>query len=312
MGGGEAADAEQRHRYRDIRALARTSSSVAIAPDISTPWPARITGRSASSISSPRPRERSLSSGRAVLARPRRAGAAASQSNSRRRLLRVLGDVEQHRPGPSGSRHREGLAHRRRHISTRVDQVVVLGDRQRDAGDVGFLERVRANQPAADLAGDADDRRGVHHRRRDAGDHVGRAGTGRRDGDTDFAASRARSRRPCASRPARAAPGCGGSGIRASRRTRAGSRRPDTRRRPSTPSRTRHSQRICAPVLFITHPLKTQKTPKCPCTERHPRGLRFCVFCVLGGKVKGPSPLSDDGPLKICFYGAAIIRRVRE
>jgi hypothetical protein len=34
----------------------------------------------------------------------------------------------------------------------------VLGDRQCDAGDVGFLERVRSDEAAADLAGDADDR----------------------------------------------------------------------------------------------------------------------------------------------------------
>ena len=67
----------------------------------------------------------------------------------------------------------------------------MLGDRQRDAGDVGFLKRVRANQLAADLAGDADDGRGVHHRGGDAGDHVGRARTRGRDGHAD-AAARAR------------------------------------------------------------------------------------------------------------------------
>ena len=44
-----------------------------------------------------------------------------------------------------------------------------------------------ADQRAADLAGDADDRRRVHHRGGDAGDHVGRAGPGRRDRDADLA-----------------------------------------------------------------------------------------------------------------------------
>ena len=54
-----------------------------------------------------------------------------------------------------------------------------------------LLERIGADQLAADLAGDADDRRGIHHRGGDAGDHVGGAGTGCRDGHAD-AAARAR------------------------------------------------------------------------------------------------------------------------
>ena len=62
----------------------------------------------------------------------------------------------------------------------------MLRDGQRDAGDVGFLERVRANQLAADLTGDADDRHGVHHGRGDAGDHVGRAGAGGGNRDADL------------------------------------------------------------------------------------------------------------------------------
>ena len=70
-------------------------------------------------------------------------------------------------------------------------QIVVLGDRQRDAGDVGLLKGVGADQLAAHLAGDADDRRRVHHRRGDAGDHVGRAGARGRNRDAD-AAARAR------------------------------------------------------------------------------------------------------------------------
>ncbi len=40
---------------------------------------------------------------------------------------------------------------------------------------------------AADLPGDADDRRRIHHRRGDAGHHVGRAGPGGRDRDADLA-----------------------------------------------------------------------------------------------------------------------------
>ena len=83
------------------------------------------------------------------------------------------------------------LAHRRRDVFRAGDEVVVLGDRQRHAGDVGFLERVGADQLAADLPGDADDRRGVEHRRGDAGDHVRGARTGGRNRDADLP-SRAR------------------------------------------------------------------------------------------------------------------------
>ena len=115
-------------------------------------------------------------------------------------------------PGRPDLRDRKRLANGRRDVGGAGDQIVVLGDRQRDAGDVGLLERVGADQLAADLTGDADDRRRVHHRRRDAGDHVGGAGARGRDRHADACRSRARSRRPCASRPARGGRGCGGSG----------------------------------------------------------------------------------------------------
>ena len=105
-----------------------------------------------------------------------------------RALLRVLRDVDQHRSGTSRSRDGERLAHRRRDVVRARDEVVVLRNRQRDAGDVGFLKRVGSDQLAADLTGDADDRRAVHHRRRDAGDHVGRSRTRGGDGDADPAA----------------------------------------------------------------------------------------------------------------------------
>ncbi len=46
----------------------------------------------------------------------------------------------------------------------------------------------RADQVLRHLAGDADQRNRIHHRRGDAGDEIGRAGTGRRDRDPDPAA----------------------------------------------------------------------------------------------------------------------------
>ena len=57
-------------------------------------------------------------------------------------------------------------------------QVVVLRHRQRDAVDVDLLERVLADQRRRDVAGDRDHRDRVEERRPDAGDEVGRAGTG--------------------------------------------------------------------------------------------------------------------------------------
>ena len=67
-------------------------------------------------------------------------------------------------------------------------QIIVLGDRQRDAGDVGFLKRIGADQLAAHLAGNADDRRGIQHRGGDAGNHIGRARAGGRNGHANFSA----------------------------------------------------------------------------------------------------------------------------
>ncbi len=103
-------------------------------------------------------------------------------------LLGVLGDIHENGTGTTGLRDGKRLANRRRHVGGRRHQVVVLGDRQGDAGDVGFLKRVGPDQLAADLSGDADDRRAVHHRRGDAGDHVGGARSRGRDRHADAAA----------------------------------------------------------------------------------------------------------------------------
>ena len=103
-------------------------------------------------------------------------------------LLRVLGDVDQHRARTAGARHVKSFADGLRHFAGVRHQIIVLGDGERDAGDVGFLKRVGPDQLAADLSGDADDRRRIQHRRRNAGDHVGRARSGGRDGHADSAA----------------------------------------------------------------------------------------------------------------------------
>ena len=91
-------------------------------------------------------------------------------------LLGIFGDVDQHRAGASGFRDVERFANRRGHFIGAGHQIVVLGDGQGDAGDVGFLKGVGAQQLAAHLSGDADDRNRIHHRGGDAGHHIGGAG----------------------------------------------------------------------------------------------------------------------------------------
>ena len=67
------------------------------------------------------------------------------------------------------------------------DQERVLDDRQRDAGDVGLLEAVGADQVGADLAGDEDGRHRVHVGVGDRRDQVRRARAGGGEGDADLA-----------------------------------------------------------------------------------------------------------------------------
>ena len=120
---------------------------------------------------------------RAAARRPRRQ----PRVEARHSLLRVLGDVHQHRTRPAGAGDEEGLAEGGGDVLGARDQVVVLGDRQRDAGDVRLLEGVAAQDRRRHLPRDADDGRGIHHRRRDAGDEVRRARSGGGDRHSDFA-----------------------------------------------------------------------------------------------------------------------------
>src|SRR5690348_38141 len=91
-------------------------------------------------------------------------------------LLRVFRNVDQHRTGPSGPRDEEGFAHRMRHFVRVRDEIIMLRDRQRHARDVRLLKGIGTDELAAHLAGDADDRRRIHHGSCDAGHHVRGAG----------------------------------------------------------------------------------------------------------------------------------------
>ena len=66
-------------------------------------------------------------------------------------LAHVDGDVDEHRAGTAGRGDVERLLDDLGEVVGVLDQVVVLGDRQRDAGDVGLLERVRAEDGVRDL-----------------------------------------------------------------------------------------------------------------------------------------------------------------
>ena len=101
-----------------------------------------------------------------------------------KRLLRgleqhVLGDVDEDGPGPAARRDVEGLPHDPAEVLPVGDEVVVLGDRARDADDVRLLEGVVADHVARDLAGDDHEGDGVEVRRCQARDRVGGTGAAR-------------------------------------------------------------------------------------------------------------------------------------
>ena len=89
---------------------------------------------------------------------------------------RGLRDVDEDRPGAPGGGDVERLRHGARDVGGIRDEEVVLGDRHRDAADVGLLEGVGADHRRAHLPGDRDHRHRVHVRVRDRRHEVGRAG----------------------------------------------------------------------------------------------------------------------------------------
>ncbi len=100
-------------------------------------------------------------------------------------LERVLGDVHVDRAGPTGPGDVEGLGDDAREVVGIAHEVVVLGHRQGDAVDVDLLERVLAEEGGRHVPGDGDHRDGIQQGGPDAGDQVGRAGTGRAHAHAD-------------------------------------------------------------------------------------------------------------------------------
>ena len=90
-------------------------------------------------------------------------------------LEHVFGNVHQHRAGPPGSGDVEGFLDSRCNVLDFHHQEVVLGDGQRDASHIGFLEGVPPNCGARHLSGDGHHRHRVHLGGGDAGNQVGGA-----------------------------------------------------------------------------------------------------------------------------------------
>jgi hypothetical protein len=80
----------------------------------------------------------------------------------------------------------ERLVNRLGDVARILDQNGVLDDRHRDAGDVGLLEAVRADELGAHLAGEKDGGHAVHDRVGDAGHQVGGPGTAGGEGHADL------------------------------------------------------------------------------------------------------------------------------
>ena len=97
---------------------------------------------------------------------------------------KVAGDVDQHGAGATGGGDVEGLAECAGEVVARLQQETVLDHGHGDADNVGFLECVRADDAACDLAGDNHQGHGIHKGGCDAGYGVGGA---RPAGDQDYA-----------------------------------------------------------------------------------------------------------------------------
>src|ERR1035437_5563864 len=116
-----------------------------------------------------------------------RARLGGSEVEDGRALLRILGDVDQHRAGTGGFGDLKGVTNSWGNVLGLVDEEVVLRHGQGDAGDVDFLEGVRAEDLARHVAGDAYDGNRVQHGCGDACDKVGGAGAAGGDGDANLA-----------------------------------------------------------------------------------------------------------------------------
>ena len=84
----------------------------------------------------------------------------------------VLRDIHQDRARATGRRDVEGLLDRTGEIAHVFDQVVVLGDRPREAHVVGLLKRVASDELGCNLTGEDHDGNGIGIGGRNPGDRI--------------------------------------------------------------------------------------------------------------------------------------------
>ncbi len=104
-----------------------------------------------------------------------------------RRNQDVLRQIDYHRTRAAAARDVERVVHRARQVLAALHQVIVLGRRPGDAGGVGFLECIVADQMCRHLAGQAHQRHGIHQRIEQPGDRIGCTGTAGDQHATDAA-----------------------------------------------------------------------------------------------------------------------------
>ncbi|MPM45554.1 hypothetical protein SDC9_92242 [bioreactor metagenome] len=105
-----------------------------------------------------------------------------------RRLRRhVFGNVHEHRPGTAFPCDGKGFTQGIRKVGNVLYDIVIFGNRGRNAGDVRFLKAVLADEADADVARDKHNGHRVEIRRGDAGYKVGGSGAGRCNAYAGFA-----------------------------------------------------------------------------------------------------------------------------
>ena len=98
----------------------------------------------------------------------------------------VLWQIDKDRPRPPAFRHVKRLVQNAREVVDVLHQIIVLGAGPGDAGRVGFLKGVIADQMRRHLARETHDRHRVHQRVGEAGHGVCRAGPARHQDDPDL------------------------------------------------------------------------------------------------------------------------------
>ena len=76
----------------------------------------------------------------------------------------IFRQINHHRAGATGFRDVKSFVHHARQVFGFLDQIIMLGRGAGDAGGIGFLEGIIADQMRRHLAGEADHRHGIHQR----------------------------------------------------------------------------------------------------------------------------------------------------